>query len=64
MLERDVKYLRCELDRRILTNRMIKNGECVGHRLRIAGYVSFFEWIKIRLFVDPYEYILEKLNKK
>lgn len=64
MLEKDVKYLRCEFDRRILTNRMIRKGECVGHRLRIAGHVTFFEWLKIRLFLDPYEWILEKLKKK
>lgn len=48
MREKDFKYFRCQSDHRIITARMIHQGEACGHQLRVAGYVTFWEWLKIK----------------
>lgn len=35
-------------DHRIITTRMIHQGVCVGHQLKAAGYVTLWEWLKIK----------------
>jgi hypothetical protein len=46
-----IKYFRCHYDHRIVTDRMISKGACVGHQLSDAHYVSFWEWVLIKLHI-------------
>ncbi len=46
--EKDFKYFRCQVDHRIFTTRAIHAGEACGHPFRVAGYVTFWEWLKIK----------------
>ncbi|MFH1231045.1 MAG: hypothetical protein V1709_06055 [Planctomycetota bacterium] len=46
-----IKYFRCHYDHRIVTDRMIRKGICLGHQLSAANYVSFWEWILIKLHI-------------
>jgi len=49
MLEKDIKYFRCVEERRIITARQIRQGVCVGHHLKVAGYVTLWEWLLCKL---------------
>lgn len=44
-------YFRCIDEQRIITSRQIRQGVCVGHRLKAAGYVTPWEWFLIKIRV-------------
>jgi hypothetical protein len=49
MEEKDIKYFRCLDEGRLITSRQIHLGVCVGHKLKAASYVTFWEWVKCKL---------------
>lgn len=44
-----IKYFRCQADHQLVTDKMIRDGKHVGHRLSPASEGSLWEWIKIKL---------------
>ena len=49
MEEKDIKYFRCTDEGRLITARQIRQGVCVGHKLKAANYVTLWEWIACKL---------------
>lgn len=44
---KDKWLYRCECGR-LLTDKMISNGTCAGHKMRYATSGSFWEWIQVK----------------
>lgn len=43
------KLMRCETCRILLTPKMIRDGECAGHYMKIAHHITLWEWILWKL---------------
>lgn len=48
ILDKD-KLMRCESDRILLTPKMIHQGECAGHKLRLAEHITVWEWLLLKI---------------
>lgn len=43
------KLMRCETDGIIVTKKVLENGGCGGHRMRIVSYLTLTEWVQWKL---------------
>lgn len=39
---------RCELDGKLLREKDIFTGKCLGHRVKLAGQGTFLEWLIVK----------------
>jgi hypothetical protein len=45
-----MRVFRCESCGRLLNDRLIRKGNCKGHRVRNAVYGTFGEWVKVKIW--------------
>ena len=45
----DGKFFRCQFCNKLVTDRMLQKGQCAGHRLKVAGYATFWEWLMVKI---------------
>ena len=58
-----IEYYRCMTCGLLLTDKIIEQGICAGHKMRLAADGSFFEWLLIKLRL--YErFTIWRLKKK
>lgn len=49
MSDNSIKLWRCQTCGILLTDRLIADGTCAGHRIKPAIRGTFWEWLKIKL---------------
>jgi hypothetical protein len=57
----DYKYFRCKTCGLLLTDRMIRNGSCIGHKVSPAIRGKIWEWILVKLNI--YDTVMMRFAK-